>query len=196
MSNSRIARNKSSKHSSTDQSSTAHASRKSAPRSRRKVQSSHSSLSARQRETEKRARALRADLRRGKGSFTALSRKHHIDPRTARKYLGDDLIGGKGTPVRARKTDQRVRLLMFPKSVGDVPVRIRGSKNATKLSEYYRDRAELLRGKLSPREFEAKWQRARIAGKEVFSDTAEIFRIASAGALKMENLYASTGGAK
>ncbi len=151
----------------------------------------------REKASRKRSLALLSDLRNGKGSYSQLLREHHLSGRTARKHLGRDLRGGgRGQRVRPSKADRRVRELMFPSSSGDVPARIRGSKAATKLSEFFRDRDKLLRGKLSADDFEAKWRGVRIAGQEVFSDAASIFLRADAGDLKVENLYASTGGAE
>jgi hypothetical protein len=89
-----------------------------------------------------------------------------------------------------------VRELLFPTASGDVPVRIRGSKAATKLSEFFSDREKLLGNKMSPEEFEAKWRGVRFAGQEVFADPATIFLRADAGDLKIESLYASVGGAE
>lgn len=138
---------------------------------------------------------LLSDLRRGDTTYSALLRKHHLDTRTAHKYLGRNLIGGaNGKSVRASKSDRLVRPLFFPDSIGDLPARIRGSKAATRLSEFYRDRAKLLGGELSPSDFEAKWRGVHIAGKQVFADVTEIFRMQSADALGIESLYASTGG--
>ena len=77
---------------------------------------------------------------------------------------------------------------------GDVPIRTRSSRGATKLSEYYNDREKLLYGKLSMAEFEAKWRDVRIAGKQVFAAAAAILEMSDADVLKMENLYASVGG--
>jgi hypothetical protein len=157
----------------------------------------YSKLTARAKATRERSLALLSDLRRGKGPYPALLRKHHLDPRTARKYLGRDLVGGaRGKPVRASKADRRVRELFFPMSFGDLPVRTRSSRNATKLSEFFHDRDLLLRNKLSTRNFEARWRNVRIAGQEVFADAAAIFRMANAGDLKVETLYASTSGAR
>ena len=79
---------------------------------------------------------------------------------------------------------------------GDLPVTIRDSRQASKLSEYFNDRDKLLSGKMTAREFETKWRGARVAGQEVFADASEIFRMANAGVLKMENLYASTSSAR
>src|SRR2546429_429770 len=150
---------------------------------------------ARENSSRERSLALLSDLRRGEGSYSELLRKHHLDTRTARKYLGRDLRGGiGGQRVRPSNADSRVRELLFPSSSGDVPVRIRGSKAATKLSEFFRDRDALLRGKASADKFEAKWRGVRIAGQEVFADTASIFLRADAGDLKVENLYASASG--
>jgi len=83
---------------------------------------------------------------------------------------------------------------MFPESSGDVPVRTRNSREATRLSEFFQDRDKLLRGKLRAGEFERKWLGVQIAGQEVFADAAAMFRMAEAGELKVENLYRSTVG--
>jgi hypothetical protein len=157
----------------------------------------YSTLTARQKSTYDRTTNLVTDLRRGEGSYSELLRKLHLSSRTARKYAGRDLLAGtRGKPVRASKADRRVRDLMFPKSFGDVPIRTRSSREATKLSNYYNDRDELLRGKLEVAEFEAKWRGVRIAGQELFADAATILGMAEADVLKMENLYASVGSAE
>jgi len=152
---------------------------------------------AREKATRERALALLSDLRRGEGSYSELLRKHCLDTRTAHRYLGRDLLGGThGKPVRASKADRRVRELMFPRSFGDVPVRTRSSKDATKLSDFFHDRDKLLHGKLSADDFEAKWRGVRVAGQELFADASAILGMADAGELKVENLYASTSGAR
>ena len=149
----------------------------------------------REKASRKRSLALLSDLRRGKGTYSELLRKHHLAGRTARKHLGGDLRGGgRGQRVRPSKADNRVREFLFPASSGDVPRRIRGSKAATRLSEFFHDRDKLLRGKMSAEKFEAKWSGVSIAGQEVFADTAAIFQRANAGDMEIENLYASTGG--
>lgn len=152
---------------------------------------------AREKASRERSLALLSDLRHGEGSYSQLLRKHRLDTRTAHKYLGRNLLGGsRGQRVHASKTDRLVRYLLLPLSSGDVPTRIRGSNAATKLSEYFHDRDKLLRGKMTAEEFEAKWRGVHIAGQEVFADTAAIFLRAEAGDLKVENLYASAGGAE
>jgi hypothetical protein len=157
-----------------------------------------SKLTARQRAARNRTLALLADLRTRRDTYTRLLRQHRVSTRTAHKYLGPHLRGGsrRGDPVRASKSDRMLRELLFPTSLGDVPMRIRGSRDASRLSEFFQDRDKLLRGKLSAHIFEAKWRGVRIAGQEVFADTTTIIHMANAGDLKVENLYASTAGAR
>jgi len=158
---------------------------------------SYSTLTAREKDTYDRTTNLVTDLRNGEASYTELLRKHHLGSRTARKYGGRDLLGGtRGKPVRASKADRRVRDLMFPKSFGDVPLRTRNSRDATKLSEFFQDRYKFLKDKLSAEDFEAKWRGVRVAGQELFTDADAILRMANAGDLKVDNLYASTGSAR
>lgn len=148
-----------------------------------------------QKATYDRTTNLITDVRGRKGTWPELLRKHHLGSHTARKYGGRDLLGGgRGNPVHASKSDRRVRDLLFPTPMGDVPIRTRSSRDATMLSDYYNDREKLLYGKLSMAEFEAKWRDVRIAGKQVFAVAATILEMADADVLKMENLYASVGG--
>ncbi|HXY14768.1 MAG TPA: hypothetical protein VEI26_09750 [Terriglobales bacterium] len=157
----------------------------------------YSSLTPREKATRERALNLLSDLRRGEGSYRGLLRKYQLDTRTAHTYLGRNLLGGAvGKRVRATKADKLVRELMFPTSFGDLPVRTHSSRDATKLSDFYHDRDNLLRGKLSADAFEAKWRGVRVARQELFADASAILEMANAGELKLENLYASTGGAR
>lgn len=171
--------------------------RKSAGRIVRPRSPRYGDLTAREKATRERALGLLSDLRRGKGSYRALLRKYHLNTGTAHKYLGRDLLGGTaGQPVRASNADRRVRELLFPMRFGDLPVRTRSSRDATTLSEFFHDRDKLLGNKMSARDFEAKWLGVRVGGEELFADAAAIFRMADAGELKVEHLYASTGGAR
>src|SRR5205823_6296090 len=142
--------------------------------------------SARENSSRERSRALLRDLRRKEASYVQLLRKHHLDTRTARKHLGAALRIGPDGRVHASKSDRLMRELLFPSPAGDVPTRIRGSKAASKLSEFFHDRGKLLGKKMSAEEFEAKWRGVRIAGKEVFADAATIFLREHFGDLKID----------
>ena len=153
-------------------------------------------LTARGKATYDRTTNLISALRRGEGPYTELLQKHHIASRTARESAGGDLRGGgRGKPVRASKADRRVRDVWFPTSVGDMRFRTRNSHDATTLSDYYHDRDQLLHDKMNAHQFELKWRDVQVAGRKVFTDVGQIFRMADAGELKIEDLYASTGGA-
>ena len=153
-------------------------------------------LTLRQKATRERALELLWELRHG-GSYSKLLRKHRLNARTARKYLGRNLLGGTpGTPVRASKSDRLVRERPFPRAFGDVPRLIRGSKAATTLSNFLNDRGKLLDHKMSPAEFETKWGGVFIQGEEVFADAAEIFRMANAGHLRIDDFYSPPGAAE
>jgi hypothetical protein len=156
-----------------------------------------SSLTRREKDARKRSLALLSDFRRGRGTFEQLLREHHLARQTAYKNLGRDLRrGGRGRRVRPSKADSRVREILFPLPFGDVLRRIRGSRAATQLSEFFTDRGKLLGNKLSAQDFEAKWRGVRIAGQEVFADAATIFLRATFGDLKIDDLYGSVGGAE
>ncbi len=156
----------------------------------------YDSLTARQKSTYEKSVALLFDLRTGRGTYAQLLRKHRLGSRTARKYLGRNLLRGRDGRVRASKSDRLVRNLMFPTRFGDLPIRTRSSRLATQLSEFFHDRAKLLGRKLGVHEFETKWRGVGVAGQELFADASDIFRMQSAGVLKMENLYASTANAR
>jgi len=151
---------------------------------------------ARENAPRKRSLALLSDLRARKGPYTKLLRDYHLDTRTAHKYLRTALRIGPGGRVHASKSDRLMRELLFPLSSGDVPTRIRGSNAATKLSGFFHDRDKLLGNKMSAEEFETKWRGVYVAGQEVFADAATIFSRADEGDLKVDNLYASVGGAE
>jgi hypothetical protein len=119
----------------------------------------YENLTAPQKDAYGRTANLVSDLRRGEGPYVGLLRKYHLGSRTARKHAGLNLLGGtRGEPVRASKVDRMVRDPLFPMPSGDVPIRTRSSRDATKLSDYYNDREKLLRGKLGVADFEAKWR--------------------------------------
>jgi len=157
----------------------------------------YSRLSSREKDAYARSVDLIYDLRNGEGPYSRLLRKHRLDSRTARRHAGRYLLGGKrGRSVRASKTDMLVRELVFPTGWGDVPQLVRGSKAASKLSDYYNDREKLLKDELSPAEFEGKWRGVRVTRKELFANAARILQMEEADVLKLDDLYASVGSAE
>lgn len=162
----------------------------------RRKMSHRNAIPRNQREADARERALAAlaRMRREGRSLQAAAKAEDTSPATVKRYVGSALRQEPGGHYRPTPRDRIVRKLRFPMASGDVPVRIRSSQDATKLSEFRNDRAKLLRGKLSTNNFEAKWRGKRVAGRELFADAAEILRMADADVLPVENLYASTTG--
>ena len=157
----------------------------------------YENLTASRKDAYNRTTNLITDLRRGKGPYTKLLKKHHLGSRTARKYGGRDLLGGtRGKPVRASKADKRVRDFFFPMPSGDVPFRTRSSRDTTKLAHYFDDRGELLGDDMSIDEFESKWRGVHIDGREVLADAEAIFEMEDAGILDLGDLYSSGGPEK
>jgi len=151
---------------------------------------------ARENYARERSLDLLYDLRHKDGPYSKLLRDYHLDTRTAHKYLGAALRIGRGGRVQASKSDRLIRNLKFPTYSGDIPLPVRGSGAATQLSEFFHDRGKLLGNKLTHEKFEAKWRGVIIAGQEVFADAATILLRAHAGDLKIDDLYASGGGAE
>jgi hypothetical protein len=157
----------------------------------------YSNLTKREKAAYGRSINLLYDLRHGEGPYTKLLRKHHLNTRTARRHLGRNLLGGtRGKRVRASKTDNLLREVWFPRPTGDVRELVRGSAAATKLSNFFQDRAELLGGDMGIEDFEAKWRDVRIDGRKVFADADAIFRMEDAGILNLKDLYSNGGSEK
>src|SRR5271163_3850548 len=78
-------------------------------------------------DTYNRSLHVLARMRRTGATLTETAREEQIDPRTVRKYLKTELRG-RGKPT---KVDRRKRDMLVPTTVGNAPVTIRGSKQAS-----------------------------------------------------------------
>lgn len=135
-------------------------------------------------DTYNRSLHVLARMRRTGSSLTAAAREEHIDPRTVRKYLKAELRGrGKAT-----KADRRRRDMLIPTTVGNAPVTVRGSKQASQLGRYMSAVSKYLRtGDVdSLAEFEGQ----SIAGHALITDADMLSSLAQAGALTLDEIYA------
>jgi hypothetical protein len=140
--------------------------------------------SGKRQETYNRALHVLARMRRTGSSLTAAAREEHIDPRTVRKYLKAELRGrGKAT-----KADRRKRDMLVPTTVGNAPVTVRGSKQASQLGRYMSAVGKYLRtGDVdSLAEFEGK----SISGHSLITDADMLSSLAQASALTLDEIYA------
>src|SRR5437899_2045678 len=83
-------------------------------------------------------KALRAlaNMRRTGVPLNAASREEHIDPRTVRKYLGSELRTRTRGRTKPTKNDRRARRMLVPTALGNSPITVRGSKQASLLGRY------------------------------------------------------------
>jgi hypothetical protein len=164
----------------------ASARRKSNSSSRRKTER----LRNAQLHAQKRALSVLRRMRRTGASLAAACRAEHMDPRTARKLLGKQLRRSRSSKrYIATKSDRLLRNMKSPTATGMVPTTIRGSKEASILGRYLSTVGKFLRGKANAdalREFEGK----SVGGRPLITDLDTLRKLAHAGALQPEDIYA------
>jgi hypothetical protein len=125
-----------------------------------------------------------ARMRRTGASLIAAAREEHIDPRTVRKHLRAELRGrGKAT-----KADRRKREMLVPTTLGNSPVTVRGSKQASQLGRYMSAVSEYLRTGNTDALSEFAGQ--SIGGHVLITDPELLSSLAQAGALTLDEIYA------
>lgn len=153
---------------------------------------------ARESETRKRALHALAKMRREGVSLAAASRLAHIKPGTVLRYVGtavrQDRPGGR---YRSAAGDKFRRDLQIPTSLGPIRVPVFGTKAARKISKYANAINHYLRtgdaSRLKP--FKGKTIRVGRKRVELITDLATLSLLAEAGALRLDQLYASLPGA-
>src|SRR5438045_9032804 len=120
-------------------------------------------------ETYNKALRVVANMHRTGAPLNAASREEHIDPRTVRKYLGAELRTRRQGRTKATKNDRRRRRMLIPTAVGNSPITVRGSKQASLLGRYMSAVGNYLRtGDAEPlKQFEEQ----SISGTPLITDT-------------------------
>jgi len=139
-------------------------------------------------ETYKLALRVLAKMRRTGETLTAAAREEHIDPRTVRKYLENELKGLTEGRIQPTKADRRRRDMLIPTSLGPIPVAIHGSEAASRHGRYMSAVGKYLRTGDSDvlDEFEGQ----SIAGHPLITDPDVLNSLAQAGALQLDSIYA------
>jgi len=124
-------------------------------------------------------------MRRTGASLTEAAREEHIDPRTVRKYIKTEMRG-RGKPT---KSDRRKRDMLMLTPLGNVPVTVMGSEQASQLGKYMSAVGKYLRTGDSDglAEFEGK----SVAGHALITDPDILSSLAEAGALTLDEIYAT-----
>ena len=134
-------------------------------------------------------------MRTDKVSLAQASRDVGIGPRTVKRWGGSALRKGQGGRYVAKKSDTLLRLMIILTPEGPREITVRGSKQATLLAEYWNalhryvetgDAARLnaFRGK--------HITDANGVDVSLLTDFPVLNRLASAGVLSFESLYART----
>jgi hypothetical protein len=135
-------------------------------------------------ETYNRSLHVLARMRRTGASLTEAAREEQIDPRTVRKYLKTELRG-RGKPT---KVDRRKRDMLVPTTLGNAPVTVRGSKQASDLGKYMSAVGKYLR--TGDVEGLGKFEGKSIGGHALITDPDLLSSLAQAGALTLDEIYA------
>jgi hypothetical protein len=125
-----------------------------------------------------------ARMRRTGASLTEAAREEQIDPRTVRKYLKTELRR-RGKPT---KVDRRKRDMLIPTTVGNAPITVRGSKQASDLGKYMSAVGKYLR--TGDVEALARFEGKFIGGHPLITDPELLSSLAQAGALTLDEIYA------
>ena len=135
-------------------------------------------------EAYNRALHVLARMRRTGSSLTVAAREEHIDPRTVRRYLSAELREhGKAT-----RGDRRKRDMLVPTTLGNAPVTVRGSKQASELGKYMSAVGKYLR--TGDVEALGKFEGKSIGGHGLITDPDLLSSLAQAGALTLDEIYA------
>ena len=136
-----------------------------------------------------RARQVVARMRRTGDSLTAAARAEHMDPRTVRRYVGAQLRDSSDPNEWPTPADLRRRRMLIPTSGGPVPVSIRGSEKASQLGRYMSAVGTFLRS--GDTNALRKFRGQTIAGHRLITDPETLNYLAQAGALQLDEIYAS-----
>ena len=135
-------------------------------------------------DTYNRSLHVLARMRRTGATLTEAAREEQIDPRTVRKYLKSELRG-RGKPT---KVDHRKRDMLIPTTVGNAPVTVKGSKQASDLGKYMSAVGKYLR--TGDVEGLGKFEGKSIGGHALITDPDLLSSLAQAGALTLDEIYA------
>jgi hypothetical protein len=138
-----------------------------------------------------RSLAVLRGMRTNGDSLAAASKEQNIDPRTVRKYVGNEMKQSSNGKYEAKKTDRLTRKMIAPSSYGMESITVRGSKQASELGKYLAAVGDYLRTGNS--KGVQKFKGKKIGNQKLITDLATLRTLAQAGALQLEDIYAATG---
>ena len=130
-------------------------------------------------------------MRREGRSLTRAAREAETTPRTVRKYVGRALTERRGHPV-AKPFDRLLRRMRFLTPRGITELTTRNSRTASRIADHWAAVDHYLKtGDASwLRPFRGKAVRAEKVGRPFITDPRTLSRLAAAGEVAFEDLYA------
>ena len=131
-------------------------------------------------------------MRTEKASLQKDARELEISPRTVKRWAGSALQKRSNGKWIAKKNDTLLRVLTIPASDGTREIAIRGSKQATRLADYWNSVHRYLQTGDASRLKKFEGQFIKDANGEQIplpTDRKELNRLASAGVISFESLY-------
>ena len=150
-------------------------------------------LTPRQREIREKALHAVSRSRRKGISLKQAAREEHVSMRSIARYIPAAIKSDKSSEIVVTKGDRYRRDLMLPTVLGEIPISVYSSREASLLTRYrlalrdYARKGDLL----ALRPFEG----LTISGQPLQTDTQSLITILGAGEFRPERLYAAIGGA-
>jgi hypothetical protein len=150
-------------------------------------------LSARQREIRKKALHAVARSRRKRISLKAAAREEHVSMRSIARYVPAAIKRDKSGQLIAARGDRYRREMMLPSALGEIPISVYSSREASLLTKYRLALAKYARtgNELVLRPF----QGLTVSGHALPTDPSQLMTLLGAGEFQPDRLYAAIGGA-
>jgi hypothetical protein len=149
-----------------------------------------------ERQAEARNRAFRvlARMRRGE-SLSQAARTAHVKPATVRKYLGSqfqqEAPGKRWKPTKSDRLTARMNVLT---PQGPTMVRVRGSRERTRLHRYNVALAKWRRGEPGAEAELAAFEGQRVGDQPLITDVKLLTTLEDAGEIDFDEMYAAFAG--
>jgi hypothetical protein len=150
-------------------------------------------LNARERETRKKALHAVSRSRRQGISLKQAAREEHVSMRSIARHVPAAIKQDKSGLLIATKGDRYRREMMLPSALGEIPISVYSSREASLLTKYRLALAKYARtgNELVLRPF----QGLTVSGHALTTDRGQIMTLLGAGEFQPDRLYAAIGGA-
>ena len=150
-------------------------------------------LTRRQRELREKALHAVSRSRRKGISVKQAAREEHVSMRSIARYVPAAIKRDKSGQLIATKGDRYRRDMVLPTALGEIPISVYSSREATLLTKYRLALAKYARA--GNERVLRPFQGLTISGHELLTDPGQVMNVLGAGEFQPERLYAAIGGA-